>query len=472
MTPLVIAGSASGVGKTTIATGIMGALKRRGLKVAPFKSGPDYIDPGFHLAVTGQRSRNLDTWLTSAEAVREIYRRGSSGADVSVIEGAMGLFDGRTGGSGSCSTAEVAQLTGGAVVLVVDCSRLARSLAPVLAGFAAFDRNVDLAGAVLNNAGSPGHVRTLEEAAREAGVPVLGVMPRREDIGLPSRHLGLVQAEKGEAEFEERLQRIIDHVAENIDIDGLLEVARTDTARNTARPEDSAARDAARPDTARPETQQARVRIAVARDEAFSFYYVDSLEALEAAGAELIYFSPLHDVELPECEGLYLGGGYPELYAGGLEANASMLRSVAGALREGLPAYAECGGLVYLCREVLIEGKSHSLAGALPLDARMTGKRQALGYVEAIAKKDNLLLAAGASIRGHEFHWSAIDWRQDELAYDCFSSREAGGKAEGFAAGNVLASYVHVHFSGNPAAAARFVGACAGVEGVASNVGN
>ncbi|MHB8858137.1 MAG: cobyrinate a,c-diamide synthase [Thermoleophilia bacterium] len=471
MNPLVIAGSASGVGKTTIATGIMGALKRRGLEVAAFKSGPDYIDPGFHRAVTGRPSRNLDTWLTSAAVVGEIYRRGSSGADVSVIEGAMGLFDGRTGG-GSCSTAEVARLTGGAVVLVVDCSRLARSLAPVLAGFAAFDRNVYLAGAVLNNAGSPGHGRVLEEAAREAGVPVLGILPRREDIGLPSRHLGLVQAEKGKAEFEERLQRIIDHVAENIDVDRMLEVAKSDAVSEAFDTEKVMRSKPAPPDTARRETQPARVRIAVARDEAFTFYYVDSLEALEAAGAELIYFSPLHDAELPECQGVYLGGGYPELFAGGLEANTSMRRSVAGALREGLPAYAECGGLVYLCREVLIEGKRHSLAGALPLEARMTAKRQALGYVEAIAKKDNLLLAAGASIRGHEFHWSAIDWRRDELAYDCFSSREAGGKAEGFAAGNVLASYVHVHFSGNPAAAARFVATCAGVEGVASSVGN
>lgn len=465
MIPLVIAGSASGVGKTTVATGVMGALRRRGLKVAPFKSGPDYIDPGYHLAVTGQPSRNLDTWLTSAAAVRDIYRRGSAGGDVSVIEGAMGLFDGRNGGGGSCSTAEIAQLTGGAVVLVVDCSRLARSLAPVLAGFAAFDRDVNLAGAVLNNAGSAGHARALKDAAREAGMPVLGVLPRRDDIGLPSRHLGLLQAEKGNAEFEERLERIVDHIEENTDLDRLLELARSDAAiAEAVRPQKAMS------ETVRPETAPARVRIAVARDEAFSFYYVDSLEALEAAGAELIYFSPLRDTELPACEGLYLGGGYPELFAGELEANSSMRRSVAAAIGEGLPTYAECGGLVYLCREVSIEGGSHRLAGALPLEARMAGKRQALGYVEAAARKNNLLLAAGARIRGHEFHWSAIEWRPEDLAYECFSSRESGGKAEGFAAGNLLASYVHVHFTGNPAAAARFVGACAGVEGVASRV--
>ena len=475
MTPLVIAGSASGVGKTTIAVGLMGALRQRGLSVAPFKTGPDYIDPGYHQAVTGNPSRNLDTWLTSPDIVSEIFRRGSAGADVAVIEGAMGLFDGRTGCGNVCSTAETARLTGGSVALVVDCSRLARSLAPLLAGFAAFDHKVNLAGAILNNVGSAGHARALEGAAREAGVPVLGVLPRREDIHLRSRHLGLVQAEEsvrrrgsvqaketvhaGESvhsgELDELLGRIISHVAENVDLDRLRALAAIEKSEKESSRHAGKAKG------------RGRVRIAVARDEAFSFYYVDSLEALEAAGAELVYFSPVHDTELPDCEGMYLGGGYPELFASELEANSPMRRSIAHAVDRELPVYAECGGLVYLCRAVTVDGVARGMAGALPLEAKMTGRRQALGYVEASARKDNLLLEAGETVRGHEFHWSAVEWRQRNVAYDCHSSREAASKPDGFSAGNLLASYVHIHFAGNPEAAARFVRTCA-VEGVAS----
>jgi cobyrinic acid a,c-diamide synthase len=460
MIPLVIAGAASGVGKTTVAAGLMGACSRRGFAVAPFKTGPDYIDPGYHLAVTGTPSRNLDTWLTDAAVMKEIYARGAAGADVAVIEGAMGLFDGRSGGGETCSTAEIARLTGGAVVLVVDCARLARSLAPVLAGFAAFDERLKLVGAILNNVGSPSHARALEEASREAGVPVLGVLPRREDIHLESRHLGLVPAgEKGAAtddedkdNFEATLGRITDHVNDNVDLDALLALTREEGITAADSPVPVA-------------FVKPRARLAVARDEAFSFYYVDSLEALGAAGAELVFFSPLRDAELPACDGLYLGGGYPEMFAAGLEANFSMRSSIAAAVGDDMPVYAECGGLVYLCRKVEIDGRSHQMAGALPLAARMTGRRRALGYVEAVARADNLLLAAGERLRGHEFHWSAVDWQDDKLAYDCFSTRETSGSPDGFSTGNLLASYVHIHFAGNPAAG-RFIDACAAFKGV------
>lgn len=479
MIPLAIAGVASGVGKTTVAIGLMGAFRRQGIRVAPFKTGPDYIDPGYHLAATGVPSRNLDTWLTSAQVVQEIYARGSVGAEVAVIEGAMGLFDGRAGAGDQCSTAEIARLTGAAVVLVVDCARQARSLAPVLAGFAAFDQRLNLAGAILNNVGSPAHARILEDAAREAGVPLLGVLPRRRDISLDSRHLGLVQADELVAAAGRRngepvaevIERIIDHVDGNLDLEAMLELSRGATAVVEPRPAATAApavavvpADAAPAATVLPEPS--RIRLAVARDEAFSFYYLDSLEALEAAGAELIYFSPLHDPELPACDGLYLGGGYPEMFAAGLEANTSMRVSVATAVGDGLPVYAECGGLVYLCRELEVDGRRRTMAGALPLKARMTGSRQALGYVEAEARTDNLMFASGERVRGHEFHWSAIDWQEENLAYDCFSFREPGGRANGFSAGNLLASYVHINFAGNPRAAERLIGACAGVKGV------
>ncbi|MHB1324958.1 MAG: cobyrinate a,c-diamide synthase [Thermoleophilia bacterium] len=467
MIPLAIGGVASGVGKTTVAIGLMGAFRRQGIRVAPFKTGPDYIDPGYHLAATGVPSRNLDTWLTSAPVVQEIYARGAAGADVAVIEGAMGLFDGRAGVGDQCSTAEIARLTGAAVVLVVDCARQARSLAPVLAGFAAFDRRLNLAGAILNNVGSPAHRRILEDAAREAGVPLLGVLPRRRDISLDSRHLGLVQAEEPVAAAGRRngesvaevIERIIDQVEGNVDLEAMLELSRGAAA--VVEPQPAAAVAPAAPVL----PGQSRIRLAVARDEAFSFYYLDSLEALEVAGAELIYFSPLHDPELPACDGLYLGGGYPEMFAAGLEANASMRVSLATAVNDGLPVYAECGGLVYLCRELEVDGRQRSMAGALPLKARMTGSRQALGYVEAEARTDNLMFASGERVRGHEFHWSAIDWQEENLAYDCFSSREPGGRVDGFSAGNLLASYVHINFAGNPRAAERLIEACAGVKG-------
>lgn len=483
--PLVIAGAASGVGKTTVAVGIMGALRRRGLAVAPFKSGPDYIDPSYHMAASRAPSRNLDTWMTSPEAVREIYSRGSAGFDVSVIEGAMGLFDGRAGARNEGSTAEIASLLGGAVVLVADCARTGRSLAALLSGYARFDERVPLAGAILNNAGSPAHARMLEDAAREAGVPVIGVLPRCGDISLKSRHLGLLPA--GEAgngssghghgvSLDETLGRITDHVEEHLDIDALLTLAgagansgslrgeQADRKTNSGKAGDTIPLISPIPDSARGR----RPRIAVACDEAFSFYYVDSLEALGEAGAELVYFSPLRDAAVPACDGLYLGGGFPEVYASELEANTSMRHSLASATREGLPLYAECGGLIYLCRGITGEDGNHrEMAGVLPLEARMTGKRQALGYVEARALKDSVLLAKGEKVRGHEFRWSEVEWSDALLAYECFSSREGAGKHEGFCDGNILASYVHLHFAGNRGAAARFIHSCAGKEGAA-----
>lgn len=467
--PLVIAGAASGVGKTTVAAGIMGALRRRGLRVAPFKTGPDYIDPSYHMAAAGAPSRNLDTWLTSREAVREIYARAAAGADVSIIEGAMGLFDGRAGAGNEGSTAEIAELLGGAVVLVADCSRLARSLAPLLAGFARFNGGVPLTGAILNNVGSPSHARMLEEAAREAGVPVLGMLPRRTDISLKSRHLGLVPAGEAAAEsaagdggeIEAVLERIVAHVEEHVDLDGVLALAGAAGAAVEAKPGANSG------DTIL-NSGVPRARLAVACDEAFSFYYMDSLEALEAAGARLVCFSPLRDSGLPACDGLYLGGGFPEVYAGELEANSAMRRSVASAVGAGLPVYAECGGLVYLCQGITDDGgRRREMAGALPMEARMTGTRQALGYVEATALKDSVLLDAGDRVRGHEFHWSAVAWSDADAAYSCFSAREQAHRREGFSAGNLLASYVHLHFAGNPEAAARLVAACTGAKGAA-----
>lgn len=454
-TPLVIAATASGSGKTTVATGIMGALKRRGLSVAPFKVGPDYIDPGFHRAACGADSRNLDTWLTAPAIAKSVYGQAAACADIAVIEGVMGLFDGRAGmpeGDDSGSTAEIARILEGSVILVVDCARMARSLAPLLSGFAAFDGHVRIEGAVLNNAGSAGHGRMLQSAAAEAGVPVVGVLPRNQDIGLPSRHLGLVPVEEAEM-LTERVERLADYMEEYLDLDSLMSsIARAATAAGGP-PEQM---------TAPPPPAADRVRLAVARDEAFSFYYPDSLEALEEAGATLVNFSPLQDEKLPPCDGVLLGGGFPEVFARELEANTSMHASVAGAHARGIPIYAECGGMVYLCQTVEVDSRLRRMAGVIPATARMNSSRQALGYVEARALQGNILLRPGESIRGHEFHWSSVDWPGEGAAYEISTARGGPGTAQGFTEGNLLASFVHVNFRGNPAAARRFIAACKG----------
>ena len=453
--PIVIAGTSSGVGKTTVATGIMGCLARAGLRVAPFKVGPDYIDPGYHVMATGTASRNLDTWLTSEATVKAIYARGSGGADIAVIEGVMGLFDGRACGGEAGSTAEIARLTGGAVVLVVDCARMARSLAPLLYGFDRFDGGLGLAGVILNNVGSPAHARMLRDAAGEAGVRVLGEMPRDARIGIGSRHLGLLPAGENNRAAA-ATEKLFDLVHRHVDLEALVQIAGRAEAPSPevapARVVDAEARTARRTD------------IAVARDEAFSFYYEDGLEALEAAGARLIPFSPLRDETLPECDGLYLGGGFPEQFAAGLEANASMRASIAGRAAQGLPVYAECGGMVYLCRGLEVDGQRHEMCGVVGSEARMTGKRQALGYVEARARRSSILCESGERLRGHEFHWSAVKWREEQLAYDCFSTRRPEVEPDGFCRGNILASYVHIHFAGDHGAAGRFVGICAGTR--------
>ena len=298
-------------------------------------------------------------------------------------------------------------------------------------------------------------------------MPVLGLLPRNSGVRLPSRHLGLVPAAEHGAAGGDRdfVEAIISFIEENVDMDGLLNLAREPSGppAPVLELEEEGGDDLG---SARAGAGAGIMRLAVARDEAFSFYYVDSLEALEAAGAELIFFSPLRDDRLPDCDGVYLGGGFPEMFAGRLEGNVSMRRSVAAAASGGVPVYAECGGLVYLCRGIEVDGQRHEMVGAVPLEARMTGRRQALGYVEARARSHNILLGAGNRIRGHQFHWSAIEWDQDHLAYDCFSSRQPVVEADGYIHGKLLATYVHIHFAGNPAAATSFITACVRARGV------
>ncbi len=451
MRTIVVAGPHSGVGKTTVATGLMAALARRGLRVQGFKVGPDYIDPTYHTLACGRPSRNLDRWLTDAAGLVELFARAAAQADVCVVEGVMGLFDGRLGPTEQASTAEVAKLLGAPVVLVLDVSRMARSAAALAWGFARFDPVLRLAGVILNNLGSERHRQAVQPSIeQEAGLPVLGALQRDPALRLPERHLGLVPASEG-PQIEAFLDAVAAAVEREVDLPRLLRLA--ETAALPPRPE------ATPLFPLRP--VPARARLAVARDRAFSFYYQDSLDLLAAWGAELAPFSPLTDPALPPCDGVYLGGGFPELFAAELSANTSMRQSLRQAAARGLPVYAECGGLMYLGRSLRDpEGREHQMVGLAPFAAAMGAPKVTVGYREVRARQDGPLLRAGERLPGHEFHWSTLHDLPSaaDAAYDVL---DQPGRVEGYQRGGLLASYIHLHLGSRPGLAARFVTACA-----------
>ncbi len=450
MKAVVIAGCASGVGKTTVATGLMAALAARGLRVQGFKVGPDYIDPTYHARATGRPSRNLDTWLLPAPTVRALFARAAATADVAVVEGVMGLYDGRHGDSDETSTAAVARLLDLPVVLVVDASRQGRSAAATVLGFQQFDPRVRLVGVVLNRIGSSAHRATVQGAIEAAtGLPVLGALPRDPALERPERYLGLVPAFERPV-HDAYLRAAAAAIERGLDLPRLL--ARVAIAPPVA------------PAAAGPwpaQREPPRVRLAVARDRAFGFYYADALDLLEALGAEIVPFSPLSDATLPaDCDGVYLGGGFPELFAADLAANQSLLRTLRAAARRGLPVYAECGGLMYLARALTdTEGRRHALAGLVPAEVTLAGARLTLGYREAEAVRASLLLRPGERVRGHEFHYSRLASPRLALAAYRIPGRQP--EREGYARGALLASYLHLHFAGAPALARRLVAACA-----------
>jgi cobyrinic acid a,c-diamide synthase len=440
---LVVAGVASGVGKTTVALALISAYRRRGVVVQPFKCGPDFIDGGHHTRASGRPSRNLDGWMFSVEGNREIFWQGSARADLSVVEGVMGLFDGVDGRSNTGSTAEMACWLGLPVILVVDASAIARSAAALVHGFSTFDPALEVAGVIFNRVAGPSHYRLLEDAlAGGTRVRALGYLPRRSDIEIPERHLGLVTAHEDAAPTS-KLNLLADLAEQTIDLNGLLEAARATSAETADVPRDS----------------PVRVRIGVARDKAFSFYYQDNLDALRRAGAELVEFSPLDDARLPGAvDALYFGGGYPEVFAQQLAANQSMLAEVRAGAGEGLPIYAECGGLMYLAQEIVTRTGPVRMAAVLPLSVEMTDKLVNFGYTEVSFVSDCVLGSAGCRARGHSFHFSKIgDSGTLECVYRARNSRTKHEEPEGFRVKNVLASYIHLHFLSNPAMARAFV---------------
>jgi cobyrinic acid a,c-diamide synthase len=454
---LVIGAPRSGEGKTMLALGLMAALRLRGLRVQGFKVGPDYLDTGYQRYAAGPAGRNLDLFMMGEDAVRDAVT--GLQADVAVVEGVMGLFDGHRDGVTPSSTAEVAKLLRAPVVLVVDASRMAASVGALVLGFATYDPDVRVAGVILNR-WNPRRSRDAVQAAVErAGVEVLGYVPAAEHLELPSRHLGLVVADELSAEVEAVMDRLAAHVEEHVDVDRVLALA-AEAAATPAPARASAAPAPAAPQTAAPAAAVSEVvpapraaapagpasgpRIAVAWDDAFAFYYADNLELLRDHGAELIRFSPLTAAELPVCDGLYLGGGYPELHARELSANVELRRRLAAAVAAGLPVYAECGGLLYLCRSLEdLDGRTWPLVGAVPGRATMHGRLQGMGYREARLAGDSLLGPAGVRVRGHEFHYSTC-----ELENERHPAYVHDGEPEGYAAGDLFASYIHLHFAG------------------------
>jgi cobyrinic acid a,c-diamide synthase len=452
---LVIAGTHSGVGKTTVALALMASLRRRGLSVQPFKVGPDFIDPGHHAAVCGRPARNLDTWMLSNDIVRGLFARVSAGADISIIEGVMGLFDGRSAEDPRGSTADLAKLLGAPVLLVVDAGAAAASIAAVVKGFAELDPGVNVVAVVCNRVAGPRHYRHLEPAIRRhTRVQPAGWLPHRDDWHIPERHLGLVtHSDLDDAARQRAVQQLAEAFEAMVNVDLLLELS-------SCRPL------TAFPNVAytgsQPQATTKRVRIAVARDASFCFYYQDNLDLLEAAGAELAFFSPLQDERLPAAiDGIYLGGGYPELHAACLAANGSMIVDLRRFHHGGGCFYAECGGLMYCGRELVdTAGRTFPMLDLLPARAVMQERRAALGYVAWRATGDTLLGSACTEVRGHEFHYSRLE-PLGALHPAALLERDGEApKPDGFVQGGLLAGYAHLHFASNPGALRTLVGAC------------
>jgi cobyrinic acid a,c-diamide synthase len=461
MKTIVIAAPHSGCGKTTITAGIIAALRARGRQVQPFKAGPDYIDPGYHTLAAGRTCRNLDSWMLPGAAYTELFARATRDADCAVIEGVMGLYDGARYDSGEGSTAEIAKRFNAAVVVVLDASKVARTLGATALGMQAFDPALNIVGYIANNVAGPGHGDGVRLAIEQAtGKPCFGWIARDPQLVLPERHLGLVPtAEAG------RWQGFIDHaatvVAQQLDLDTLWQAVTESETEFLAKTQflTQARSDLLVPATPRP-------RIAIAEDAAFSFLYPENLELLREAGAELVPFSPLHDANLPAAtQGIYLCGGFPELYAAELARNTSLHEDLRAAASQGLPIYAECGGLMYLTEAIIDQaGNRHKMAGLLPGATEMT-PRLTMGYRQLRAQCDNWLWRQGEEIRGHEFHYSTWTERPAQLPhlYQMLPWKKPTGSApqaaqwEGVCHGNVLAAYSHLHFLARPQLATRFV---------------
>ena len=450
---LVIAGTASNVGKTILTAGLIAAFKARALTVQSFKVGPDYIDAAYLAHVSGRPCRNLDSWMLGEGALRQVLAQGALGADLALVEGMLGLFDGRSGSTDG-STADVARIIKAPVVLVINVNDMTESAAAVALGFKSFAESPRIAGVLLNNVRSDAHRRRAEDAIWDiAKLPVLGALRAMPQLDIPQRERGLLPVTENK-EWDRMIGVLAETIDRDVDLDLLLRIAN----KAELVPLVPKKIFQGKPDAGR------TVRLAVAYDDAFNFYYPENLELLEEHGAQVVPFSPLEDEQLPQdAAGIYLGGGFPEVFVAPLAKNRSMAESIQRAYRSGIPIYAECGGLMYLGRSLRTDsGTTERMAGVIPVDVEMDGQIHRFGYRQLLTLEDSILSPRGQFYRGHEFHWSRITGHNGDLK-PAYQMQNAEGDVigyEGFVAPNLLASYVHLHFGQNPVLVDKFVQHC------------
>lgn len=427
---IVIAGATSGVGKTSITCSVIYALQKRGYSVQPFKVGPDYIDPSYLSAISGRPARNLDSWIMGNDAVVDSFLKNSA-SDVSVIEGVMGYYDGVSGASDQSSTHHVASLLQAPVILVLDASRTARSIAATALGYARFHKNSRIAGIILNRIGSQRHESMCRDALAPLKIPVVGCVPKDPDLALESRHLGLVPATE-RTELKQKIRKIAGKIAPFLDVGRIIAITEKTVQLSKARKEDA---------------PKAVTTIAVALDKSFNFYYHDNFDALKRHGARLEFFSPISDSKPPECSGLYIGGGFPEVLGQPLAKNRGMKRAIRKLADDSMPIYGECGGLMYLTKSIEYENKRYQMVGLFDAQTSME-KKMVLNYTRATAISDCLVARRSSRIFGHEFHYSELNSvaRDAKFAYELSAGRGIKNGKDGLLAHNTLASYMHLYF--------------------------
>lgn len=447
MKKIMIAAVSSSTGKTTVSCGLMRAFRNRNMKVQPFKVGPDYIDTEYHTKSSGFKSRNLDEFMLPVEEIRYIFGTNSQEKDISVIEGVMGLYDGYGSSLDYCSSANISKILSCPVILVIDASAMAASAAALVYGFKNIDRDVNLAGVIVNNVNTESHYTLLKDAIMKyTGVPVVGRIPRDERFSLSSRHLGLTPSFEVD-ELEEKLDYVSAKLEEYLDIDMILKIAENE--ENTF--------DRKRREDVRDITD---VRLAIAYDKAFNFYYQDNLDLLEEMGVKLIRFSPLEDRELPECDGIYIGGGFPEVFASELSKNTAILEKIKQKSLDGMPIYAECGGLMYLGEKVEdMDGNLYGMTGIFKGTSKMQKRLQRFGYCSGESNEDTVISNKGQVVKGHEFHYSVFE-SDMENAFDMFKEMSDGQIKRwggGYCLRNTLGTYLHAHFCSDYAVALNFI---------------
>jgi len=425
---LVIAGATSGVGKTSITSAIIYGMKKRGYSVQAFKVGPDYIDPSYLSAISGNDTRNLDVWLMGENELVQSFVKNSA-SDISIIEGVMGYYDGFGGKTNYASTHHVASLVKSPTVLILDASRAARSIAATALGFAKFHRNSRIVGMILNKIGSKKHEKMCRQALANLKVPILGSILKNSD-SMESRHLGLIPV-KEQKSLQNKIRKISREISDNLDIDKIVQICKNVPQLSKAQSKKS---------------KNPTATVAVALDSSFNFYYHDNLEALRREGAKLKFFSPINDKKIPKCDLIYIGGGFPEVLGQSLERNTVMRKMIKKHAEEGMPIYAECGGLMYLTKSISFGKKKYKMVGLFDAETQMT-KKMTLNYTEGRITS-NCLISGPAKFRAHEFHYSKIGnlARDAKLVYDLKIGEGIAGKKDALSEYNTLASYCHLYF--------------------------